>query len=297
MTARLAHGQAVLLILCTSLCFATLDTLSKLSGDFVPVAQALWVRYAVQFAAMLLWWNFKVRPRLGSAFFKTRHPRFHLARGLLLALCTGLVFVGLRLMPVGEFTAIAFTSPMVAMALAAWLLGERVSRAQWWLAALGFCGALVVIRPGADVFGWVVLFPLALALAQGGFQTLTRRLARDDEHPVLGQLAAGAVGFAVFCVPLAWPGNFLFDLALWQWAVLLAMGMVGTVGHFTLLLAFARDTPAALAPFNYAQIAFAMLGGWLVFAHTPDAWAFVGMLMIAATGVLSGWLRFKAPTL
>ncbi len=291
---RQTHRQAVLLILLTSLCFATLDTLSKLSGDFAPVVQALWVRYAVQFVATLVWWNFRVRPRLGVAFFKTRHPKFHLVRGTLLATSTALCFLGLRHMPVGEFTAIAFTSPMVAMALAVWLLHERVSPAQWWLAALGFCGALVVIRPGADLFGWAVLFPLAMALTQGGFLTLTRRLAHADVHPVLGQLAAGLVGVLVFSVPLLWPGNFLFDLAWWQWCVLLGMGAMGTLGHFALLLALARDTPAALAPFTYVQIAFAMLGGWLVFAHAPDTWAVTGMVLIAATGALSGWMRLKA---
>ena len=293
MATRQAHAQAVLLIIFTSLCFSAVDTMSKMSGAFAPLAQVLFARYAVQFCATLLWWACVVRPRLGLAFFKTRHPRFHLARGLLLAVSTALCFAGLRYMPVGEFTAIAFMAPMLAMALAAWLLQERVLPGQWWLAALAFGGALVVIRPGADVFGWVVLFPLALALTHAGFQTLTRRLARDEEHPVLGQLAAGAVGTLMFSLPLFWPGNFLWDLAGWQWALLIAMGLAATLGHFALLLAYARDTPAALAPFNYVQIAFAMLAGWVAFEHVPDAWAISGMLLIGATGAGSAWLRLR----
>lgn len=292
--ARQAHAQAVLLIVLASLCFSTIDTMSKMSGAFAPLTQVLFARYAVQFAATLLWWACIVRPRLGPAFFKTRHPRFHLGRGLLLALSTALCFTGLRYMPVGEFTAIAFMAPMLAMALAAWLLKERVLPGQWWLAALAFGGALVVIRPGADVFGWAVLFPLALALTQAGYQTLTRRLARDDEHPVLGQLAAGAVGTLIFSLPLFWPGSFFWDLLWWQWAVLVAMGLTATLGHFALLLAYARDTPAALAPFNYVQIAFAMLAGWVAFDHVPDAWAFAGMLLIGATGACSAWMSLRA---
>ena len=292
---RTAHGEAVLAILFTCACFATLDTLSKLAGTFVPVTQTLWIRYAVQFVATLAWWFFRVRPVLGASFFRTRHPKFHLLRGALLAGATAVCFLGLLYMPVGELTAVAFTSPMVAMVLAAWLLHEKVSRPQWWLAMLGFAGALIVIRPGSGLFGWAVVFPLALAVTNGAFQVLTPRLARDDEHPVLAQLATGAVGLALFSLPLPWPGSFLLDIAWWQWAVLVGVGLTGTLGHFSLLYAFARETPAALAPFTYVQIAFAMLGGWLVFSHAPDGWAVVGMLVIAGTGVLSGWLRYRNP--
>ena len=290
---RSAHVEAVLLILGTGFCFATLDTLSKLSADFAPVTQTLWLRYLAQFLFTLIWWWFRVRPVLGAAFFRTQHPRFHVLRGVLLAASTALCFIGLRYMPVGELTAVSFTSPIVAMLLASWLMHEGVSRAQWWLAALGFLGAMIVIRPGSGLFGWAVLFPIGLALVNGSFLTLTRRLASGRENPILGQLAAGLVGTLIFSVPLLWPGSFKFDLLAWQWLVMLGIGVTATLGHFFLLQAFARDTPAALAPFTYAQIAFAMVGGWIAFAHVPDGWAMVGILVIAATGVLSAWIRHR----
>ena len=54
-----------------------------------------------------------------------------------------------------------------------------------------------------------------------------------------------------------------------------------------------KASAAALAPYTYVQIAFAMAAGWLVFAHTPDAWAVAGMLLIGLSGFASGGLRAR----
>lgn len=278
----------------TVACFAAFDTLSKVAITFAPVTQTLWVRYAVQAVATTVWWAVWLRPTLGLRFFRTAHPRFHLARGLLLISCSTMTFVGLRYLPVGEFTAVAFISPMVAMMLSGWFLRDRVSRAQWWFAALSFAGAVIVIRPGSDLFGWAVVFPLALAALNALYQLITRRLATSaDEHPVFAQWVSGWIATLVLLLPLLWPGTWAGNLAPSQWAVLLAMGLLGTLGHFFFMHAVALESAAALAPYTYLQIAFAMAGGWLVFAHTPDGWAITGMLVIGLSGFVAGLRRAR----
>ena len=289
----LRHWRAVGLMLLTAACFATLDTLAKVATEFAPATQTAWVRYAVQTLVMSLWWALCLRPATGLTFFRTRHPRFHLIRGLLLVACTLLTFVGVRYMPVGEFTAVAFISPMVAMMLSGWLLKDRVSVSQWWVAGLSFAGALIVIRPGTDVFGWAVLFPLALATVNALYQLITRRLATADEHPVFSQWVGGVIGTAVMSVPLLWPGSWAIGLNAAQWAILVSVGLLGTLGHFFFMKALALETAAALAPYTYLQIGFAMAAGWLVFAHTPDTWAITGMLVIGLGGFVSGMLRAR----
>ena len=291
------HWRAVGLMLLTVACFAALDTLSKVAIGFAPVTQTLWVRYAVQAVAMTVWWAVWLRPTLGLRFFRTAHPRFHFARGLLLISCSTATFVGLRYMPVGEFTAVAFISPMVAMLLSGWFLRDHVSRSQWWFAALSFAGAVIVIRPGGDVFGWAVVFPLALATLNALYQLITRRLATSaDEHPVFAQWVSGWIGTVLLLIPLLWPGTWSNDLAPSQWAVLITMGLLGTLGHFFFMHAVALESAAALAPYTSVQIAFAMVGGWLVFAHTPDGWAVAGMLVIGLSGFVAGLRRARQAT-
>jgi drug/metabolite transporter (DMT)-like permease len=71
------------------------------------------------------------------------------------------------------------------------------------------------------------------------------------------------------------------------------MGLMGTVGHIFLILAYQRAPAATLTPYLYAQIAFAMLGGWLVFSHVPDGWSVVGIAMIAVCGAAGAWLTVR----
>lgn len=71
------------------------------------------------------------------------------------------------------------------------------------------------------------------------------------------------------------------------------MGLSSALGHLLLLNAYARATPATLAPFLYSQIAFATLAGWLVYGHIPDGWSQLGMGLIAASGAASTWLTVR----
>jgi drug/metabolite transporter (DMT)-like permease len=77
------------------------------------------------------------------------------------------------------------------------------------------------------------------------------------------------------------------------WLQLLFMGLMATLGHFLLILAYGRAPAATLMPYMYAQIGFAVLGGWLVFGYLPDQWTLVGMGMVAVCGALGAWLTLR----
>jgi drug/metabolite transporter (DMT)-like permease len=91
---------------------------------------------------------------------------------------------------------------------------------------------------------------------------------------------------ASLALPFVW--TRIHDTMLW--VLLCLMGLLATVGHFMLILAYQRAPAATLTPYLYAQIGFAMLGGWLVFSHVPDEWSMAGMLLIAVCGAAGAWL-------
>jgi drug/metabolite transporter (DMT)-like permease len=278
------HGLAGIAFLVAAVaCFAVLDTTTQFISLSVPVLMALWFRYAFQAIATTV----AVLPSRGWSVLRTAHPKFQCLRGVLLLTTSVLAFYSLKYMPVGEFTAIIMITPLVITLLASRALGERVSPLRWALVMGGFLGTLIIIRPGGDSFSWAMLLPLGLVASHAWFQILTSRLART-ENPVTMHFYTGWVGtlIASLTLPFAW--TWLDSWMLWA-----GLALMGTVGHFMMILAYARAPVATLTPFLYAQIGFAMIGGWLVFSHVPDHLSLLGMGMIAGCGAAGAWLAVR----
>jgi drug/metabolite transporter (DMT)-like permease len=275
---RSRQGGGVMLIVLAALSFAILDTATKYATQLAPVLMLLWFRYAFQAVV-----TFALRfPVQGLRLLSTPNPRFQALRGVLLLTTSACSFFGLQYLPVGEFTAMVMLSPLVATAMAAWILKNPVSQQRWLLMVAGLAGVLLVIRPGGQVFSWALLFPVVLVSAYAWFQVLTSRLS-GDENPYTTHFYTGLVGALVMSPIVVFSWNTAALLAHWPWFVLI--GFMGTFGHLMLIRAYMRASAPVLTPFLYTQIAFATLAGWLVFNHAPDALAWLGIAVIAASGV------------
>ena len=110
------------------------------------------------------------------------------------------------------------------------------------------------------------------------------------EEPLTMHLYTGWVGTLVSSVALPWSWA---ALSAWQWGLMVLMGLSASIGHLLLILAFERTAVATIAPYMYAQIAFAVIGGWLVFSHTPDGGSLIGMCVIGACGAGGAWLSLR----
>ena len=274
------------LIVLAVACFATLDTATKVSVAGVPILMGLWFRYAFQAVATTV----VLLPRYGLSVLRTEHPRYQLLRGSLLLVSSTLAFLSLRYMPLAEFTSVVLIAPLVVTLLAAVTLKEEVSPLRWALVAGGFAGTMVILRPGGTVFSWAILLPLGLVVTNAWFQVLTRRLART-EKPLTMHFYTGWVGTLIATIPLPFVWT---SLPGWSWwALLCLMGFMATVGHFLLILAYQRTPASTLTPYLYLQIAFAMLGGWIVFAQVPDPTSLLGMALIAVCGATGAWLTVR----
>ena len=276
----------IALLIAAVACFAVLDTATKIVSLSVPVLMALWCRYAFQAVATTL----AVLPKRGWSLPPTAHPKFQCLRGVLLLASSGFAFFSLQHMPVGEFTAIIMITPLVITLLASLTLGERVAILRWALVIGGLVGTLVIIRPGSERFSWAMMLPLGLVATHAWFQILTSRLARTED-PITMHFYTGWMGtlLASLALPFVWT-----PLDSWTlWTGLGLMGLMGTVGHFMMILAYARAPVSTLTPFLYAQIGFAMLGGWLAFSHVPDDLSLFGMAMIAVCGATGAWLAVR----
>jgi drug/metabolite transporter (DMT)-like permease len=275
-------GLGITLVVCATLCFALLDTVSQPVSPLVPVVMAIWIRYVAQtvLTTALLW------PQQGKALLMTRAPGWQLLRGALMVCSSVVAFVSLRHVPVGNFTAIMMLVPLAVTILAARLLGERVRPLAWWLVAGGLSGALIVIRPKAGDLHGAMLLPLLLVLINAVYQIVTSHMVRS-ENPGTMHFYTGLLGLLCCSLLLPWAWEPLTDWTLWALAALL--GVFGSLGHYLLIQAFHRAPASRLTPYMYAQIGFATLGGWIAFNQAPDAWTLTGIALIA----LCGWLGVR----
>jgi len=276
----------ILLALCAVAGFATLATTTKWVTASVPLLMVLWFRYLFQAVAV----SATEWPRRGRALLRTEHPWLHLGRGVALLSSSFFAFMCLRVMPVGEFTAVVMITPLLVTLLSARMLGERVTLLRWLLVLGGFAGTLVITRPGGDELGWNGLLAVGLVASTTGFQLLTSRMSRTED-PMTMQFYSGWIGALIATLPLPWVWADIDSLS--HWAGLVAIGVFGTLSHYLLILAYQRAPASTLMPYLYAQIAFAMVGGWLVFSHVPDALSLLGMAMIAGCGALGAWLTVR----
>jgi drug/metabolite transporter (DMT)-like permease len=198
-----------------------------------------------------------------------------------------LAFFSLKFLPVGEYTALATTTPLVVTLLATRFLGEHVSVFRLALVALGLVSTLVIVRPGSSGMGWALLLPLGLMLVNAAYQLLASKMARTEDA-VSTVFYTCSTALLLASLPLAWVWQPVTDLHLWLG--LLVMGLAAAAGNLLFVLAFERAPAATLMPYMYLQIGFGIVGGWLVFDHMPDFWALTGMGMIAACGVAGAWL-------
>jgi drug/metabolite transporter (DMT)-like permease len=278
-----------LFVLAAVSCFSGLDTTSK-AINTVPVMMLVWFRYVTQASVTAL----VQLPRRGTALLKTRHPWLHVLRGALIMSTSVSSFLSLRYIPVGEFTAILMLTPLLMMLVSALAFGEPVSQARWSLIALTFGGALLVVKPGADLLSPALLMPLLTLALNTGFHLVTSRLARLDDVGTM-QFYTGCTGavLATISLPFFWA-----PLGSWTtWSLLALVCLLSTAGHWMLIVGYAKAGVATLTPLLFAQIATSTLLGWLVFSHVPDGWALLGIGVIAIGGAACTWLstRERAP--
>jgi drug/metabolite transporter (DMT)-like permease len=135
-----------------------------------------------------------------------------------------------------------------------------------------------------------MLLPLAMVGTYSAFQILTSKMVKTEDAVTM-HFYTGWVG--TLLASLALPFVWRLPQTAGQWAGLLLMGTMGTIGHFLLILAYRRTSAATITPLLYVQIGFALLGGWLVFSHVPDGWSLIGILMIASCGAAAAWLAVR----
>jgi drug/metabolite transporter (DMT)-like permease len=287
-TAFNARQQALWGIACViaaSACFATLDTTSQLIGLAAPLVMVQWLRYLIQTLSSAA----VIAQAREFKNLRITKPALHITRGLMMLVTTMLGFSSLRYVPVADFTAIVMLTPLVVTLASTRLLGEHVPPLRWLLAAGGFTGVLIIIRPFSQTANAGVWLVLLLVITGAAFQILTAYMMRTESASHT-HLSSGITGFIVMscALPFFWQA-----LPLKIWGLIVIVGFAASTGHLLLNMAFKRVNASIATPYLYTQMGFAALGGWLVFGRAPDAYSWLGMALVAICGVANAWVLMR----
>lgn len=201
------------------------------------------------------------------------------AVGFVAALATG---------KLASASAILQLLPLTIMMGAALFLGEKVGWRRWISVAVGFAGMLLILRPGTDAFQPAALWALLSVAALTVRDLATRQIAVEIPSDLLSAAAYGAIVPAgLLMAVLAGEGQVMPDLA--SWAYLAGMMLFGVIGYSALVTATRIGEAAAVAPFRYSRLAFALIVAVVVFSERPDAPTLIGAGLIAASGSYAMW--------
>ena len=209
--------------------------------------------------------------------------RLHVKRGVVGTLTAGFFFWGLARVPLAQAIALSFIAPLIALYLAAILLGETIRREAIIASLIGFAGVVVIFAGQAQAeLGPDALAGAVAILIGACFYAYNIILMRQQA------MAAGPIEIAFFMSAIM-TGCFALGAPFLavppppsEWAAIGGAAILAFVSLILLAWAYARTEAQYLAPVEYTAFIWAALFGFLVFGEKVAPLTLVGAAMIVA---------------
>lgn len=258
--------------------FVINDSFVKLVGRSLPVGEIIAIRglmAALFIAAICL-----RQGALGSA--PLIFSRNVLIRAMLDLVGTLLFITALMHMQIANLTAIMQAVPLAVTVLSVVFLEEKVGVRRTAAIIVGFIGVLLIVKPAPQSFTIYEAFALTIVLSLAVRDIVTRRI--PAKVPTLIVALANAVFVTVGGVLLGLTQDFIMP-QIWQIGLLACAAVFLGTGYMFMVATLRLGDLSATAPYRYSIVLFAILSGIAVFGEYPDALAYAGMALIAATGL------------
>jgi drug/metabolite transporter (DMT)-like permease len=217
-----------------------------------------------------------------AAQLRTAVSRLLVARSVCDGLSTACFIAALSQMPLANIAAVLQIGPLLITVLSVLFYREIVGWRRWTAIAVGFFGALLVIKPVPSAFDIWALIGAGSALFAALRELQNRQI--DRAVPTLVIAFWGAVGITAFGALYAFGEE-------WRWFELrelvrlfVASAFVG-IAIYLMALAFRDVDLSVVAPFRYSYLITSAIAGFLVFGEWPDGWTVMGALLIVASGI------------
>lgn len=269
---------AALLTTAAFFCVALVGALAKVSGQYTSTGVLLLFQNSICLAFII-----PVALRGGWSSARTQKIGLHLLRAATGTACWCALFIAIRQIPLANATLLTYSAPLW-MPLIAWIVTrQRVARATWLGAAIGFAGVLLVLQPEGKGFNTGELLALAGALFLAVAMMSVRWLGATE--PITRVLFYYFLLSTVMSIPIA-----VFD---WQpvparaWVWLVGLGFAQLFSQILIVLAYRYASAERVGPFIYSVIVFTAVIDWLVWDHAPTLSTYLGMALVIGGGLVA----------
>lgn len=269
------------------LMFPVMSGFAKFLGeDGYNSLQISWARAFGHIVYMLIFFV----PKFGVKMLHTRRPGTQLFRSLMLFISNACSFLSITFIPLAKAASITMMAPFFVLPIAWLWLGERSTRGRLIAMAVGFCGVLLVIQPGTELFHWASLLSLMSGLCYAVYQVATRLISTIDSPETSGFYSSIVGGIGMFLVlPFVWKtpesARDIFYLC--------SLGVIGGTGHYFVARALTYAPANIIAPFQYFQLLGSVVIGYLFFGDFPDVMGWIGAAIIVGGGLYIGWSQTR----
>ena len=196
--------------------------------------------------------------------------------------------LALSMIPLSAATVIIQVTPLVVVAGAALVFGERVGWRRWSAIVVGLIGVVIIVQPGTDSFSALSILAIIGMIGFAGRDLASRAAPRS-----LGTVILGFYGFLAVIV-----AGVLFSI--WQGTacvmpdvrtLLFLAGAVaaGVTAYSFLMKAMRTGDVSAVTPFRYSRLLFGIGMGMILFGESLTMPMLLGSALIVASGLVILW--------
>ena len=267
--------KGILFILSAAFFFSLMTVFVRLSGD-VPTMQKAFFRNIVAafLAAFILM-------RSGEKFYIPRTSLLDMflrcSIGTMGILCN---FWAVDHMRIADANILNKLSPFFAILMSIFILKERPNRVEWLSVLLAFIGAAFVAKPGAGIASFPALVAILGGFTAGTAYTYVRKLGLSGvKGPVI------VFSFSVFSTLILLPNILLnyHPMSVKQFVFLVLAGCSAAIAQLSVTAAYQNAPARDISVFDYSQVVYAAMFGFLLWGEIPDAWSFLGYAIIIGT--------------
>lgn len=279
--------KGILHIIAAAFFFSLMTFLVRLAGD-VPSFQKAFFRNIVALIA-------------ATVMLLKTEEKFHIKKGslpflFLRAACgfTGLIcnFYAIDRLNIADANMLNKLSPFFAIIFSIFILKERAGKRDWAAVVIAFIGALFVMKPSLHMSFVPALIGALGGLGAGFAYTFVRLLGNRGER--------GSVivfSFSLFSTLMLTPVMVLHytPMSPKQWLILILAGFAAMGGQLNITAAYTYAPAKDISVYDYSQILFAAILGFLFLNQIPDIYSLLGYVIIIGAAIFR-WVYRNQPS-